>query len=123
MDKSNEETGPYQCNAILNRISEHSLNKTMSYDEAKAHCETMEGTRFAKPMEILDFMAYVPDNAKSWTPVFDNTEETRGCRLAKTTIRRTLPYFTTTQQTGQVGEQTTRKKTSNEHFSANDQSN
>ena len=29
-----------------------------------------------------------------------------------------LPYFTTVQQTGQVGEQTTRKKTSNEPFSA-----
>ena len=73
-DRSSVEAGPHQCNAIVKKISEHSLGKTMSYNQAKDYCESSEGTRLAKPMEILDFMAYKSDKLKSWTPVFSSTE-------------------------------------------------
>ena len=56
------------CNMLATKTTEHPLNKTKTFDQAKAFCEA-KGARLATRSEVLDFMAYLPDAGKSWTPV------------------------------------------------------
>ena len=50
------------CNVLGARISEHSMSKTMTFEQAKAFCEG-KGGRLATRSEVLAAMAYLPDEA------------------------------------------------------------
>ena len=75
------------CNILATKTTEYRLNENkMAFEQAKAFCEG-KGGRLATRSEVLDAMAYLPDEGDSWTPV-SGVQATIGCNQQRLAVRR-----------------------------------